>query len=38
MHTASRAEALQSQNALQEKLKKVRNTFNDIRRQVGYDD
>ena len=32
------AEALQSQTALQEKLKRVRNTFADIRRQVGYPD
>ena len=29
---------LQSQTALQEKLKRVRNTFADIRRQVGYPD
>ena len=32
------ADALQSQTALQEKLKRVRNTFADIRRQVGYAD
>lgn len=31
------AEALQSQMALQEKLRKVRSTFADIRRQVGYE-
>ena len=35
---ATPAEALQSQTALQEKLKRVRNTFADIRRQVGYTD
>ena len=31
-------EALQSQMALQEKLRKVRSTFADLRRQVGYDE
>ena len=31
-------EALQSQVALQEKLRKVRSTFADIRRQVGYEE
>ena len=34
---ASPVEALQSQVALQEKLRKVRSTFADIRRHVGYD-
>ena len=35
--SAGSVEALQSQSALQEKLRKVRSTFADIRRQVGYD-